>query len=175
MLQIREFKTGEELREGVRRTKENLTIPTPLQFRSVVDELQRIKGERDQYRAINKDLKRELEETQKRLAIILGQPPKAKKQVSIEFVMNAVCEFYGIDWSELLSRTRDAEAIMPRHVAMFLCRRVCMPRKSTNQIGREFSRDHTVVVMAERKIDLLRKKNPELNEIVSYLEKLISA
>src|ERR1035437_3694607 len=68
-------------------------------------------------------------------------------------IINIVAEYYGLNHSDFVSDVRSREIIIPRHVAMYLCR--TMTDKSFPNIGKSFKRDHTSVIHGYRKIKRL--------------------
>jgi chromosomal replication initiation ATPase DnaA len=75
-------------------------------------------------------------------------------------IQRAVAAAYGIEFAELLSPRRTKKFVRPRQVAMYLCSKL-LP-VSLPQIGRRFGdRDHTTVLHAIRKIELMRQTDLE--------------
>lgn len=77
----------------------------------------------------------------------------AQKQKSItpQRVLEAVCEFYGVDEKNLRSPRKSKEIVFPRQVAMFIIRD--MTEMSYTKIAEFFGKkDHTTVMHAEEKI-----------------------
>lgn len=88
--------------------------------------------------------------------------------VTLHHIKVAVANEFGITYDELSSPRRSAEQVLPRQVAMWLCRRL-LPRKSLVAIGMAFRRDHTVVLHADRRVPDLLAQNLELADRVEKL------
>lgn len=79
-------------------------------------------------------------------------PPPVPKIITIECIQKEVCKYYGINLNELLSKKRNKQLVYPRHIAMFLCRK--MTDASYPLIGDQFGgRDHTTVMHGVEKIE----------------------
>jgi chromosomal replication initiator protein len=76
------------------------------------------------------------------------------KRVRIEEIQRIVARHYNVSRGDLLSARRTANVVRPRQVAMYLAK--TMTLRSLPEIGRRFGgRDHTTVLHAVRKIELL--------------------
>ena len=92
-----------------------------------------------------------------------------QRYLAIEDIQHRVCRYYGVRISELNSRRRTHVITRPRHIAMYLSKR--MTSSSFPEIGRKFGgRDHATVVHAVRRIETLRRENPKLDAEVTLLE-----
>ena len=90
----------------------------------------------------------------------------------MERIQKVVCEEFGLTLNDMVSKRRAQVVARPRQVAMSLCK--SLTRKSLPEIGRKFGgRDHTTVLHAVKRIKELRSKDPELDQRVSQLEKLL--
>lgn len=86
----------------------------------------------------------------------------------IRTVQDAVCEKYKINRIRLLQRRRLKGVVLPRQIAMYLCRE--MTTFSFPQIGRKFGGfDHTSVIAATRKIERLLETDLAIAKIVQEL------
>ena len=86
-------------------------------------------------------------------------PPELQR-ATVEAIQNAVAAAYGVTRNEMISDRRNVKIIMPRHVAMYLCRELT-PR-SLPAIGRMFGRDHSSISHACEKIAGLVASDPVL-------------
>lgn len=78
-------------------------------------------------------------------------PAPTTPAISVERIQQAVAEHFGVDRSDILSSRRTKDVVLPRHVAMYLARKLTL--KSLPEIGRRFGgRDHTTQIAAQRKI-----------------------
>jgi chromosomal replication initiation ATPase DnaA len=171
MLAVREFKTGAEVLENVKRTKNyfaNLDPAWSEKVRAVKHELEIIKAERDQYRAKCQQLTEQLRDSENKRTVILKGP------VTIEKVRLVMCEHYNISLDELTSLSRHVDYLMARQMGMYLCR--LLTRESCPTIARAFARaDHTSVLYAERKLITLRATKPEVNALAEKMIEEIKA
>lgn len=95
-------------------------------------------------------------------------PPPRPKKITIETIQKTVCEYYGIQMNELLSKKRQKQLVFPRQIAMYLCRH--LTDASYPQIGDQFGgRDHTTVLHAYDKIEKLLQEDNELNMSIKEL------
>ena len=99
-------------------------------------------------------------------------PPKAKK-ITIETIQKTVAEHYGIQMNEILSKKRHKQVVMPRQVAMYLCRH--LTEASYPQIGDQFGgKDHSTVLHAYDKVNKEIEENNELYLTIQELCKKIN-
>lgn len=76
------------------------------------------------------------------------------KKLTPSIIIDSVCNFYNVSKSELLSQSRKAYLVLPRHVAMYLLRRKL--NKSFPQIAKLMNRsDHTTAMHACTKMENL--------------------
>ena len=72
-------------------------------------------------------------------------------RVTIRAIQHATCAHYKIGRVDMLSGSRMQHLVQPRHVAMYLSRKVA--GRTWHQIGSAFDRHHTVPIHAVRKIE----------------------
>jgi chromosomal replication initiator protein len=95
-------------------------------------------------------------------------PGRARKDVPIGAIVEAVCEACGIDKVTLLGPRRDRPTATARQIGMYLCRE--LTGLSYAQIGAEFGgRDHTTVQRAIAKIEEALMHDPALRTRVNEL------
>ena len=95
--------------------------------------------------------------------------PSADGRKSLGRILGEVCRHYQVSRAELLSATRTARVTLPRHVAMYLCRR--HTDAPLGVIGKELGgRDHSTVVHALGTIEDRLRRDAELRAAVSLLE-----
>jgi chromosomal replication initiator protein len=95
-------------------------------------------------------------------------PLVAKREISAEKIQAAVAAVYQVDKEELTSRSQAHEHVLPRQIAIFLCRDTL--KLPFQAIGKLFFRDHSTVMTSVRHIESkLSQKDPE---IVNALEKI---
>lgn len=82
-----------------------------------------------------------------------------------------VCEVFGIEMADLMSRAKPTNIAMPRLVAYYLCK--TYTGHSNEVIGREFHRDHSTVIVGRRRIFKIKEKYPaEVAALVVHFHKL---
>lgn len=96
------------------------------------------------------------------------------KECAINQIIEEVADYYNVSVLDLISPRRIAELIEPRHVAMYLAKKITV--KSLPVIGRAFgNRDHSTVLAGARKIEFNRKFDPLLDQTISRIERTIRA
>jgi chromosomal replication initiator protein len=98
--------------------------------------------------------------------------PHAVKKIYVEKIIDSVSEYYKISRNDLARGGRKKEMIIPRQVAMFLCR--SFTKSSLKYIGKFFGRDHSTVIHAVNNIETMKKKDGDLNTDVDNLAKIIT-
>ncbi|HEX6143528.1 MAG TPA: chromosomal replication initiator protein DnaA [Geminicoccaceae bacterium] len=97
-----------------------------------------------------------------------------ERRVTIEDIQRRVAEHFQIKISDMQSSRRARAVARPRQVAMYLAKQLT-PR-SLPEIGRKFGgRDHTTVIHAVRKIEELRAQDPQLNDDIEMLRRLLKS
>ncbi|MBR1671607.1 MAG: chromosomal replication initiator protein DnaA [Fretibacterium sp.] len=92
-----------------------------------------------------------------------------KGPVTIEDIKSTVAESFGISLEDLTSSKRTAELVLPRQIAMFLCRE--MTETSLQQIAHAFrKKDHTTVIHAQQKVGELIKADADIRRTVDNLK-----
>ena len=95
-------------------------------------------------------------------------PPPGPRRITIESIQKEVCKYYGIELSEMLSKKRNKNIVVPRQVAMFLCRK--LTDASLPLIGDQFGgRDHTTVMHS---VDKVSHEIPEQAELAAAVDQL---
>ena len=95
------------------------------------------------------------------------------KRVKIEDIQKLVASHYSISRPDILSSRRTATVVRPRQIAMYLSKILTL--RSLPEIGRRFGgRDHTTVLHAVRKIELLAKTDGSLSEEIELLKRMLT-
>ena len=90
--------------------------------------------------------------------------------ISIEVIQKKVAEHFDIRLADMTSKRRPENIAFPRQVAMFLSRQ--MTQSSLSTIGEAFGgRDHGTVLHACRLVKDRMEIDPNVRQVVSYLEK----
>ncbi len=95
----------------------------------------------------------------------LKQPERI---VTVEQIQRLVSDHYGTPEEAMKVRKRTSSLVVPRQVAMYLCRE--LTGLSLSEVGNRFGgRDHTTVMHACEKIAEMRETDPEMRQIVQRL------
>ncbi len=98
---------------------------------------------------------------------------EGRYSISIEVIQKKVAEHYDIRLADMTSKRRPENIAFPRQVAMFLARQ--MTESSLSAIGEAFGgRDHGTVLHACRLVKDRMEVDPNVRQVVSYLEKQLS-
>ena len=93
--------------------------------------------------------------------------------VSIEVIQKKVAEHFDIRLADMTSKRRPESIAFPRQIAMFLSRQ--MTETSFIAIGEAFGgRDHGTVLHACKLVKDRMEVDPNVRQIVSYLEKALT-
>ncbi|MDO5402567.1 MAG: chromosomal replication initiator protein DnaA [Eubacteriales bacterium] len=77
--------------------------------------------------------------------------PDAKKEVTLELIVQIVADHFNISPDDILSQKRQADIVKPRQISMYLCRQ--MTTTPLQAIGKYIgNRDHTTVIHGADKI-----------------------
>ena len=94
---------------------------------------------------------------------ILDHEPKA---VTIEIIQKFAADYYNLKMVDLKSRNNSKSVAMPRQIAMYLCK--SLTHASLPEIGRSFGgKHHSTVIHSIRKVEDLRKKNLDFNNLIT--------
>ncbi len=89
--------------------------------------------------------------------------------VTIENIQKTVAEYYGIKPGDIVAKSRKANLVRARQVAMYLSKE--LTNKSLPEIGAMFGgRDHTTVIYAHRKVNSDRNTDEALKHDIHLLE-----
>ncbi len=93
-----------------------------------------------------------------------------EKIITNELVQKVVAESFGIKISDLKSKRRTKTIVLPRHIAMYLCRNLA--GSSLPETGNFFGgKDHSTVIHACKVIEEKKEKDPELKARIEALIK----
>jgi chromosomal replication initiator protein len=88
--------------------------------------------------------------------------------ISISRIQKAVADYYKISVDNLRSRSNMRNVLVPRQVAMYLCKH--LTKKSYPEIARQFGgKHHTTVIHSVEKINRLIDSDRELDTLVKRL------
>ena len=95
--------------------------------------------------------------------------PNETKQITADYIISMVAEHYNVSTADLCGNKRSSKIVMPRQVAMYLCRE--LTDSSLPKIGNCFGgRDHTTVLHAYEKISEQLKTDSLLNEEIRRIK-----
>jgi len=97
--------------------------------------------------------------------------PTRQARVTYDGIVAAVCERFGLRPIDLASRRRSRHIALPRHVAMYLCRRLL--NASFPHLGDLFQRDHSTVIHGVTSIERRAKSDPAFLLTIEQLEDAI--
>ena len=96
-----------------------------------------------------------------------------KRVITVEYVQEVVAEHYNLAVADLNGRKRTRNIVIPRQVAMYICRKI-LPNVSLPQVGTAFGgRDHTTVMHSCEKIAGELEYDNHLQGIILDLERKI--
>ncbi|MBE7412814.1 MAG: chromosomal replication initiator protein DnaA [Leptospiraceae bacterium] len=91
-----------------------------------------------------------------------------KIEISNDRIIDIVCSFFSQNKKDILSKSRKAEFIQPRHVCMYFLNELSGLNKTV--IGRIFQIKHTAVIHAIKHVKLLSNSNPEFSIILKKIQ-----
>jgi chromosomal replication initiator protein len=92
----------------------------------------------------------------------------SEKRITVDAVMRAVAERFGLQPAQLKQKTNAHEISRPRQIAMALCKE--LTGASLPEIGRHFGgKHHTTVLHAIRRVEQMRREDPEINRLIHSL------
>ena len=94
--------------------------------------------------------------------------PGQEKRVTIEVIAKNVADKFSLQLSQLKQKTNEQKIVYPRQIAMYLAKE--LTPASLPEIGRWFgSKHHTTVLHSIQKIDKLRQRDQDLNNLLHRL------
>lgn len=91
-----------------------------------------------------------------------------ERRITIDSIQKMTADKYNIKQAQLKEKSNAKDIVRPRQVAMYLVKE--LTQASLPEIGRAFgNKHHTTVIHSIRKIEDLRKTDPELNKIINSL------
>lgn len=89
-------------------------------------------------------------------------------QISVSDVINTVCRYFNIKHSEIQSRKRNKSVSIPRHIAIYITRK--LTNLSLEEIGRYYGgKDHATIVYSVEKISQEISSNPQMANLIEIL------
>ncbi|RDU23544.1 chromosomal replication initiator protein DnaA [Anaerosacchariphilus polymeriproducens] len=99
--------------------------------------------------------------------------PDKPKEITPELIIETVAEHFGFKVSDLVSQKRNSEIVVPRQIAMYLCRDMTDAplKKIGNLLGK---RDHTTIIHGADKISKDIAVNETTKNVVETIKKKIN-
>ncbi|HRR29283.1 MAG TPA: chromosomal replication initiator protein DnaA, partial [Victivallales bacterium] len=105
--------------------------------------------------------------------IIDGFKRKGKRKITLETIMEMVCNYFNISEKEIKSGKRIKNILIPRQIAMYLSRD--LTTSSLNSIGEFFGiKDHTTVINACKKVKKLIENDTYIKNSVENIKRGLS-
>lgn len=99
--------------------------------------------------------------------------PDKPKEITPQIIIGVVAEHFGITPDDIQSTRRNQEFVLPRQIAMYLCRE--MTDTSLMNIAKMLNKkDHTTILHGIKKIEADMSKSEELTNKVEIIKKKIS-
>ena len=96
---------------------------------------------------------------------VIGQDERA---VTVDMIQKSVADYYQLKVVDMRARNNSKSVALPRQIAMYLCK--ALTHASLPEIGRSFGgKHHSTVIHSIRKIETLRKKDRDFNNVVNML------
>jgi chromosomal replication initiator protein len=88
--------------------------------------------------------------------------------ISSESILRAVASHFALKPAQLKAKNNSRPIAVPRQIAMYLCKE--LTHQSLPQIGKDFGgKHHTTVLHSIRKIESMKKKDPEISTAVNTI------
>jgi chromosomal replication initiator protein len=94
--------------------------------------------------------------------------PSEEKTLNLDAIQKYVADHFRLKISDLKARNNAKSVALPRQIAMYLSK--SLTRASLPDIGKAFGgKHHSTVIHSVRKIDALRRSDPEFNRLIQSL------
>jgi chromosomal replication initiator protein len=102
--------------------------------------------------------------------VLKGFTSDESSNISPDMILRAVASYFSLKPAQLRAKNNSRPIAVPRQIAMYICKE--LTHQSLPQIGKDFGgKHHTTVLHSVRKIDSLRKKDPQISSAVSSIVK----
>ena len=96
---------------------------------------------------------------------LVSHRPYDTTALKISAIVDAVSRHFNVSKTDIMSQRRTRPIVRPRQVAMYLAKKLTL--RSLPEIGRRLGgRDHTTILSGIRKIEQLRKVDPDMDAAV---------
>ncbi len=91
-------------------------------------------------------------------------PEGGEPEITSPLIIAQTAAYFGVSIEDLTGPSRGRHLVLARQISMYLCRE--LTSMSLPRIGKEFGRDHTTVMYADRKINqLLAERRAVFNQV----------
>jgi chromosomal replication initiator protein len=104
----------------------------------------------------------------------LGDLIEHEKQAQLDSksILKMVAEVFGIKTEDILGKSQCREFVLPRQIAMYLCRQTL--KMPYTKIGSFFSRDHSTVMTSVKSISQsVADKNKEISSCLNQIQRKV--
>ena len=91
--------------------------------------------------------------------------------MTVERVIQTVAQYFEIKGSDIIGKERTANIVIPRQIAMFLCR--CLTSLSISELGAYFGRNSATVLHAVQKVEKEIDRDEKVKQTVGRLKRLL--
>lgn len=94
------------------------------------------------------------------------------QELTVDFIIDTVCQYYGVKKDKLLGRGRPQKIVIPRQIAMYLCRNEL--NESYPTLRDYFHRkDHSTVLYACERVEKDIDRDPQTRASIEAIRKLL--
>lgn len=96
----------------------------------------------------------------------------AAREMTIENIQKLVCEYYGVAYERLLTKTRKREVVLARQITMYFAKK--FTKQSLKTIGDHFGGfDHTTVIHSCQTVENLMETDTEYKESLMQIQQKV--
>ena len=155
---------------------EKLRIPEEVKdliIRNVVSNIRDLEGALNKVTAYSRFTNKEITLELAQEALKDQLEGASKPDITVAYIQKVVTEHFGISLDDINGRRRTKNIVLPRQIAMYICRKI-LPDASLPQVGRAFgNRDHTTVMHSCEKIGGELEYDKQLQDTILDLERKI--
>ena len=99
-------------------------------------------------------------------------PLDNRQELTVDFIIDTVCQYYGVKKDKLLGRGRPQKIVIPRQIAMYMCRNEL--NESYPTLRDYFHRkDHSTVLYACERVEKDIERDPQTRASIEAIRKLL--
>ena len=100
-------------------------------------------------------------------------PKKNNSSVTVEEIKKVICDYYSISNQQLVGSSRTTAITIPRHIAIYLCRKLL--NMTFEDIGVEFgNRDHTTIMNSVIKIEKAIEEEQAYKLVINKIQQMLT-